>query len=45
VRVWGSEFVLCLREFVVGLGIECLLCEGQFVGGLRRVSVCCVRAE
>ena len=28
-RVWGSEFVLFLREFGVGLGKEGVLCVGE----------------
>ena len=32
-RVWGSEFVLCVRVFVVGLGNECVLCVGEFGAG------------
>jgi len=28
-RVWGSEFLLFVREFGVGLGNERLLCLGE----------------
>ena len=33
-RVWGSEFVLCVREFGVGLGNECVPCVGEIWVGL-----------
>ena len=32
-RVWGSEFVLCVRDFGVGLGNVCLLCVGEIGAG------------
>jgi len=32
-RVWGSEFVLCVRVFGVRLGNECVLCVGEFGAG------------
>jgi len=31
--VWGSEFLLCVREFGVGLGNECVLCVGEIGAG------------
>ena len=34
VWVWGSECVLCVGQFGVGLGSECVLCVEQFVVGL-----------
>jgi len=33
-RDWGSDFVLCVRDFGVGLGNECVLCVGEFKAGL-----------
>jgi len=32
-RVWGSEFVLCVREIGVDLGNECVLCLGEIGAG------------
>ena len=41
-RVWGSEFVLCVGQFGVGLGeCVCAVC-GTDLGVSRRVSLCCV---
>ena len=33
-RVWGSEFVLCVREFGVSLGKDYVLCVGEIGAGL-----------
>jgi len=33
-RVWGSDFVLFVREFCVGLGIERVLCVSEIGAGL-----------
>ena len=32
-RVWGSEFVLCVREIGVDLWNECVLCLGEIGAG------------
>jgi len=40
-RVWGSEFVPFVREFVVSLENECVLCVGEIGAGLAE-SVCAV---
>ena len=40
--VWGSEFVLCVGQFCVGLGeCVCAVC-GTVWGGFVGVSLCCV---
>ena len=41
-RVWGSEFVLFVREFGVSLENECVLCVGEIGAGLaeRDGAVC-----
>ena len=41
-RVWGSEFVLCVGQFWVGLRErECALC-GTVWGGSGGLRLCCV---
>jgi len=30
---WGSDFVVCVREFGVSLGNECVLCVGEIGAG------------
>ena len=32
-RVWGSEFVLCVRGIGVNLWNECVLCVGEIGAG------------
>ena len=42
VWVWVSECVLCVGQFVVGLGSECLLFVGQFLWVWGSVFILCV---
>jgi len=41
-RVWGIDFVLCVGEFCVGLGNECVLCVEEIGLGFGGVCMCCV---
>ena len=40
--VWGSEFVLFVREVCVGLWNEFVLCVGDIFVGFGIVCMCCV---